>query len=187
MKIKKKYQRILRDIALLLISIALSVWFARSGLAEHWVAALPSDYSIFASFVSGFFFTSIFTLAPASIALGAIGEFHPHGWVALWGAMGAVIGDLLLFVFVRDEISGDVAALLSGRCWRWLRQMFRRPFFHWLLPIGGALVIASPLPDELGLAMMGLSRISLASFIPISYAMNFLGILLIEFLAGKAF
>ena len=54
------------------------------------------------------------------------------------------------------------------------------------MPLTGAIIIASPLPDELGLAMMGLSRVPIAAFIPISYTMNFLGILLIEFIAGAA-
>lgn len=184
MKIKKKYQQLSRDILLVALSIAFSAWFARSGYAENWFASL-SAYAWLASFVAGFFFTSLFTLAPASIALGALGEFHPHIWVALWGAAGAVIGDLLLFIFVRDHISDDIAVIFSSRRWSWIKRAFRRPFLHWLLPVTGAIVIASPLPDELGLSMMGLSRVSIVAFIPISYTMNFLGILLVQFLAGK--
>jgi len=185
MKIKKKYQRLSRDILLVAISILFSIWFAESGYAER-VTASFSEYAFLESLIAGFFFTSLFSLAPASVTLGALGEFHPHTWVALWGAVGAVIGDMLLFLFVRDRISDDLTLMFSNRRWRWIKRAFRRPFLHWLLPVTGALVIASPLPDELGLAMMGLSRISIAAFIPISYTMNFLGILFVEFLAGKA-
>ena len=185
MKIQHKYQELFRDIALLIASIAAAAWFARSGFAETWMLALAA-YVPLASFVAGFFFTSLFTLAPASIALAALGEFNPHVWVAFWGAAGAVVGDLLLFLFVRDHISDNLEAFFSGRRFAKLRKLFRRPFLHWLLPVSGALVIASPLPDELGLAMMGISRISMATFVPISYAMNFLGILLVQFVAGKA-
>lgn len=185
MKIKKKYQGLFRDAALLIASIACAAWFARSGLAETWMLLLAA-YAPVASFVAGFFFTSLFTLAPASIALGALGEFNPHVSVAFWGAAGAVVGDLFLFLFVRDRISDDVQLFFSGRRFAKLRKLFKRPFLHWLLPVTGAIVIASPLPDELGLAMMGISRISMAAFVPISYSMNFLGILLVQFLAGKA-
>ena len=184
MKIKKKYQQVLRDVVLFLISIVFSIWFAQSGYAEKLTASF-SEYAALESFVAGFFFTSLFTLAPASVALAALGEFHPHTWVALWGSLGAVLGDLLLFLFVRDRISDDIAVVFSSRRWSWIKKMFRRPFLHWLLPVTGAVIIASPLPDELGLAMMGLSRVSISVFIPISFAMNFLGILLIQFLAGK--
>ena len=184
MKIKKREQGLFRDILLVCLSIALSVWAAQSGAAEHFLSSVT--YVPVASFIAGFFFTSLFTLAPASVALGALGEFQPHTWVALWGAAGAVVGDLLLFLFVRDRISDDLLRVFSRRRWAYMRRLFKRPFLHWLLPVTGAFVIASPLPDELGLAMMGFSRISLPAFITISYTMNFLGIIFIEFLAGKA-
>ena len=48
----------------------------------------------------------------------------------------------------------------------------------------GALIIASPLPDELGLAMMGVARIKLRVLIPISLVLNFAGIVLIGLIAN---
>ena len=60
-------------------------------------------------------------------------------------------------------------------------------FFKWLIPFMGALVVASPLPDEIGLAMMGFSKIRTSLFIPISFLLNFLGILVIGFIAKNAF
>lgn len=185
MKIKKKYQHLVRDVTLVMFSFSFALLLARSGIAESWVSSF-TEYAFAASFIAGFFFTSLFTLAPASIALAALGEFNSHIWVALWGAAGAVLGDMLLFLFVRDRISDDLTTLFSARRFSKLRRMFKRPFLHWLLPACGALIIASPLPDELGLAMMGISRISMMAFVPISFTMNFLGILLIEFVAGKA-
>jgi hypothetical protein len=49
-------------------------------------------------------------------------------------------------------------------------------FMKWLSPIVGALIIASPLPDEFALTLMGLSKVRLAVLIPISFIMNMLGI-----------
>ncbi|OGG59827.1 hypothetical protein A2765_04540 [Candidatus Kaiserbacteria bacterium RIFCSPHIGHO2_01_FULL_56_24] len=184
MKIHKKYQRLFRDGLLVVMSVGLALILARSGLIEEWVQSVT--HPLVATFVAGFFFTSLFTLAPASVALAAFGEFHSHIYVALIGAGGAVLGDLFLFVFVRDHVSDDIALIFSGRRFARLRRLFRHPFLHWLMPLTGAIIIASPLPDELGLAMMGLSRVPIAAFIPISYTMNFLGILLIEFIAGAA-
>jgi hypothetical protein len=48
-----------------------------------------------------------------------------------------------------------------------------------VLPVVGAVIIASPLPDELGLALLGFSRIDRRYFFAISYTMNFIGIVLI--------
>ena len=47
------------------------------------------------------------------------------------------------------------------------------------MPVLGTLVIASPLPDELGVAMLGLAKTDKKSFLIISYLGNFLGILAI--------
>src|SRR3989304_3240061 len=55
---------------------------------------------------------------------------------------------------------------------------FRLRFFRWLIAFLGALVIASPLPDELGLMMMGFSKMRTLFFIPISFLLNSLGILI---------
>ncbi|MFZ2555763.1 MAG: hypothetical protein WAZ27_00090 [Minisyncoccia bacterium] len=183
MKIKKKYQHLVRDAALLVASILFALWSARTGFAESLVVS-AGEYALLASAVAGFFFTSLFTLAPASVALAALGELHPHIQIALAGAAGAVIGDLLLFLFVRDRISDDLTLLFSGRRWSTLRKLMRKPLLHWLLPFTGALIIASPLPDELGLTMMGISRVSMAAFVPISFTMNFLGIMLALYIAG---
>lgn len=183
MKIKKKYQNLTRDAALVMVSILFAAWSARTGFAESVVASVDA-YAFLASALAGFFFTSLFTLAPASVALAALGELHPHIQIALTGAAGAVIGDLLLFLFVRDRISDDLALLFSGKRWKGLRKLIRKPLLHWLLPFTGALIIASPLPDELGLTMMGISRVSMAAFVPISFTMNFLGIMLALYIAG---
>ncbi|OGG78335.1 hypothetical protein A3A36_01445 [Candidatus Kaiserbacteria bacterium RIFCSPLOWO2_01_FULL_52_12b] len=64
-------------------------------------------------------------------------------------------------------------------------SIFRPRLFKWLIPFVGALIIASPLPDEAGLAMMGLSKMKTSVFIPISFALNFLGILAIGIFAKE--
>jgi len=55
--------------------------------------------------------------------------------------------------------------------------------FRWSMVLFGALVIASPLPDEIGLAMMGLSKVKTLLFIPISFSLNAFGILIIGLIA----
>lgn len=55
--------------------------------------------------------------------------------------------------------------------------------FRWITFFLGALVISSPLPDELGLAMMGLSKAKMSTLIPVSLIFNSLGILAIALVA----
>jgi uncharacterized membrane protein YdjX (TVP38/TMEM64 family) len=52
------------------------------------------------------------------------------------------------------------------------------------LPIIGALIIISPFPDEIGIGLMGLSKIKKWQFMLISFALNSLGIFIIVALAN---
>ena len=61
--------------------------------------------------------------------------------------------------------------------------MFRFKHFRWLTLLAGALLIASPLPDELGIALLGFSKVSTRYFAILSFVFNFLGILGIGFTA----
>jgi len=51
--------------------------------------------------------------------------------------------------------------------------------------IGGMLIIVSPLPDEIGLVMLGMSHLSLMRFVPLSFAANAGGIYLIALAAQR--
>jgi hypothetical protein len=50
------------------------------------------------------------------------------------------------------------------------------PYFGWLAPVVGALVIASPLPDELGITLLGIARLRNWQFVVLSFIFNFAGI-----------
>jgi membrane protein DedA with SNARE-associated domain len=140
----------------------------------------------FGSFVAGLFFTSIFTTAPAIVTLGQIAEANNIWATALFGAFGALIGDLLIFRFVRDELTDHLLeAMKHSPGLRRLRALMRGRHFRWFTIALGGLIIASPLPDELGISLIGLSKSSTKYFIPMSLVFNFIGILIIG-LAARA-
>jgi hypothetical protein len=58
-------------------------------------------------------------------------------------------------------------------------RILKKRRFRRVLPFIGALIIASPFPDEIGLALIGLSTLSRAQFLLLSYVMNTLGVLAI--------
>lgn len=173
-----------RSFFLLAVSLYVAFELYRTGAIEAWVLA-ASPHIIPGSFIAGLFFTSLFTLAPATVVLVEIAHVSDPFVVAGLGAAGAVFGDLFLFMFVRNSVSDNISMLLNGVQRRHLKALLQHPLLHWLLPAVGALIIASPLPDELGLALMGFSRMKLAVFVPISYVMNFLGILAVGLIGGK--
>ena len=98
-----------------------------------------------------------------------------------------MIGDLLIFRFVRDRMVIHLNELLPHkRRSRRLAHILKNRFFRYLTFLMGGLIIASPLPDELGISLLGLSRMREAYFVPLSFAFNFLGICLIGIVAASS-
>jgi len=178
----KYHRHVMQDLLAIVASIAFSVVIVQYSLVEVALAASGGG-TIIASFVAGMFFTSVLTTAPAIAVLGELSLKGNFLLVALIGGAGAVVGDYFLFAFVRDRISGDVAHLLKRRALGRLHAVFRLPTFKWLLPFLGGLIIASPLPDEIGLALLGFARLTTRIFIPLSFAFNAFGIILISLVA----
>lgn len=81
---KKNAKALVHDVVMIAVGIAGAVILSKTGAIDFAVTAFK-DYYILASFFAGIFFTSAFTLAPASIALVHIAENSPIGGVALWG------------------------------------------------------------------------------------------------------
>lgn len=172
-----KKSNIGRDILIIAASVMFAVFLVQEDIVTKlmsFTGFLPVE-----AFFAGFFFTSLLTLAPATVAFAEMSQVAPILHLAAWGAAGAVVGDLILFMFVRDVVSEDLAGLLRGSWGKKTKALFRTPLLSWAVPVLGALVIASPLPDEVGIAMLGLSKTHLRFLIPISYVMNFIGIVLV--------
>lgn len=155
----------------------------RSGLLDSVFALSGSSY-LLASFVAGIFFTSFLTLAPAAVVLYEI--LHagaPAAPVIFLGAAGAVIGDFTLLKFLQISLTNDLVSFVRRHTSRRLKRMWRLKWFSLTMAVIGALIIASPLPDEFGLALIGISKIPIQFFIPLSYVMNALGIFIISLIA----
>ena len=169
---------LMKDIAVIALSILIAIILVKTGVLTN-ILASSRELKLLGSLIAGMFFTSVFTVAPATVALVEIARLNSIFWVAILGGAGAMIGDLIIFRFVKNKLSEDILYLLKKSKSEQLISIFRLRIFRWSTVFLGALIIASPLPDELGLAMMGLSKIKTSLFIPISFLLNSLGILII--------
>ncbi len=174
---------LLRDLAIVGLSIIIAMLMVKIGALKN-LFTVTQEFAILGSFLAGIFFTSAFTIAPASIVLAELAGRHSPYIVALCGAAGAMVGDLIIFLFIRDRVADDINYILKKIKFKKLLTLFHLGFLRVLSPVIGALIIASPLPDELGIAMMGMSKMKTYILIPVAFVMNFFGILAIAALAS---
>lgn len=174
---------ILQDVALIVLSVLIAVLLVRTNVLASLLTS-TEELGVWGAFVAGMFFTSIFTTAPAIVTLGEISFLQGIFSTALFGAAGAVVGDLIIFRFVRDRFSGHIAEIMAHQSvWRRFHLLFKRRFFRWITFLVGGFILASPLPDELGIAVLGFSKMRVKYFALLSFVFNFLGIVLIGFIA----
>lgn len=173
---------LIRDLGVIVLSVLIAVILAKTGVLENIIASTQGARFI-GSFVAGILFVSVFTAAPATVALGEIAQSNSVIAVAFIGGLGALVGDLIIFRFVRDRVSQHFSYLVKISKAERLVAVFRLKLFRWIILFIGALIVASPLPDEIGLAMLGLSKIKTSVFILLSFLLNATGILIIGLIA----
>ena len=174
---------LIQDIAVIVVSVIFAIILVKTGVLIK-ILTSARELELLGSFVAGMFFTSVFTTAPAIVTLGEIAQVHSILSVAILGALGAVIGDLIIFRFFRDRFSEHLMELLKHQSvGKRVGALFRLKSFRWLTFFVGGLIIASPLPDELGISLVGFSKMKTLAFIPLSFTFNFFGIILIGLVA----
>lgn len=132
------------------------------------------------TFIAGIFFVSTFTVATSVLILLTLAETMSPVEIGLVAGLGSVVGDVFIFHFVKDNLAkeiNDIYKHLDKK--RHLKKLFHSKYFNWMLPVIGAVIIASPLPDELGVSLMGMSKLSTFKFIVLSYVLNSIGLFLI--------
>jgi hypothetical protein len=168
-----------------LASVIFAIWLAASDLIPQIVSE-TIELGFIASFALGFFFTSMLTTVPAIVAIAESSAYMPAWELALVGGLGAVCGDLLIFRFVRSRLAEHVMKACTHPAILHVGRVINTSPFWWIVPILGAIVIASPFPDELGIFMMGISHLRLVQFVPIVFVANAAGIFLIALAAQAA-
>lgn len=164
-----------------IVSIFFAWMFFKTGAVSVFVSVF-SPVPELAAFLAGIGFSSLFTTAPAMVLLGTIATSFGVWQTAFFGGAGALIGDLVLLKAMtavakvaKKPIGKVIHSPRFVRLHR-LRMILSHGPFKLILWITGAIIIASPFPDELGLAIMGASKIPFWLLVCISYTFNTLGI-----------
>lgn len=141
------------------------------------------EFGYIGAFVAGILFVSTFTVAVAGIVLFYLAqELNPLG-VALVAGGGAMMGDLFIFRYFKDYVFEELRPVFRRLGDHPLLRIMGTPYFAWMLPVIGALIIASPFPDEIGIGLMGISRMKNWQFLLLAFVLNSAGIFFVVTLA----
>lgn len=164
------------------ISVLIAIILAQNQAFKDWLFHLGSLEYI-GALLAGMLFVSSFTVAISVVVIGIMAQNLNPVALGLIGGVGAVMGDYLIFKLVRSHLQEELALLFGKQGTSYIKSVLRSRYIAWMLPIIGVLIIASPLPDEMGVSLLGISKMSEARFILISYISNAVGILMIASVA----
>ncbi|OGY58493.1 MAG: hypothetical protein A3H06_02195 [Candidatus Colwellbacteria bacterium RIFCSPLOWO2_12_FULL_44_13] len=170
------------NLLLFTIAVFIAVFLAWSGILEFLAGALGTLGYLGALFV-GMLFAFSFTAPLAAVTFYFLGEFHNPFLIALLGGVGAAFGDFAIFGFLKNRLFTELEEL-----WERHNHAFRKDFvthlfhtrlFHGLGLFLAGVLILSPLPDELGVAIFAYYNLKPQQLLPLSAALNGLGIFFI--------
>ncbi len=133
------------------------------------------NLSYFVVFIAGMMFASTFTVATGALILLTLAKTIAPVWLIIFGGLGAVTTDVLVFLFVKEDIVDEITPIYDKITGSHFKKILHTRYFAWTLPVLGALIIISPLPDELGVSLMGISTLTTARFTLISLLSHIVG------------
>jgi|GEM_PF-6254802 len=134
-----------------------------------------------ASFISGAFYSTSITAPAGAATIFFLGKVQHPVLIALIAAFGAAITDFILFKFIKRSASGSVEYIAQHFKTRYRKT---RKTIRLLAIIAAGLVIASPLPDEIGVAILAAINFQVKRLFFMSYVLNFFGILALAWLGS---
>lgn len=138
----------------------------------------------FGTLIAGIFFAYGFTAAPATIFLILLAQNENIIVSALIGGIGAMIGDYLIFKLIRHSFHDEIEKLRNEKIIKHINQKSPSIVKKYFLPVIAGFIIASPLPDEMGVALLATSKvISSRVFFIISFLLNTTGMFIIIWLS----
>jgi len=149
---------------------------------HHFLLNL-GKFGYLGAFLAGMLFVSTFTMMTGVLILLSLAKVLPAFPLVVIAGLGAVTSDYLIFAFVRNDVGKEVSLLYEelekmGKK-NHLRKLVHTKYFGWMLQVVGAFIILSPLPDELGVSLLGISNIKSTRFLLISLCSHGLGMFLV--------
>lgn len=167
-----------KNLTFLFLSLLLALHLFRNETFHSYLLHL-GNLGYIGAFIGGILFVSTFTVATATLILLVLAEGLNPVEIGLIAGAGAVVGDMLIFRFIKGGLTSEVMSLYNHVKGRHLTKVVHSKYFSWTFPVIGALLIASPLPDEIGISLMGISKMKFYNFLLLSFILNSIGIFIV--------
>jgi uncharacterized membrane protein YdjX (TVP38/TMEM64 family) len=168
-----------KNLTLLLVSVIFALFLSRFEPFHSLLLNLGS-LGYIGAFVAGMLFVSTFTVTTGAVILLVLAEKLSPIEIGIIAGLGAVLGDFVIFKFVKDGLVEEVKEVYEKIDHNnHLLKILQTNYFSWLFPVFGAVIIASPLPDEIGVSLMGIGKMKTYQFLILSFILNAIGIFLV--------
>ncbi|MGH7196242.1 MAG: hypothetical protein ACREGJ_00565 [Candidatus Saccharimonadales bacterium] len=146
-------------------------------------ALLVSTFTFFENlsyaggFIAGALAVSFFTALPALVLLATLATQLDPLLLAFVAALGSAVGDWLILLFFEEKVFHELRPLVKKTGAMRAMRLLDRPATRWILVSTGAIIVSTPLPDEVGLGLMGVSRFNKLYIATLCFFLNGAGLL----------
>lgn len=136
------------------------------------------EASFLGAFLAGILFVSSFSVGTGAAILLVLAKTQSHLELSIIAGIGGAFGDFAIFRFIRNGLISEITPIYKQLGGNQITKILNVKYLKWLLPFIGAFMIASPFPDEIGIALMGISKIKTYQFVALSFILDTIGIFL---------
>lgn len=183
LKTKNQRQKKHTHINLILCAVGLifTVFLAQRGWLEG-ILLVPGAYRYAIIAAAGVLFVTTFTAPIGGLMLAILVKQTPIWQVVLLSGVSAVLADLTILHALNIELLEEIEDIFNEFHGKKLIHIFQSKMFRWTLPLLVILIIITPVPDDLAIGLLGISRVSTHKFALSSYLINSIGIIGMIFL-----
>ncbi len=181
MHLKIRYQKLL----LFIVSVIIVYFLFSSLLYEPLYDALQV-LGYIGTFIAGLLYPYSFTSAAGTALLLILSKEQTLFYAGMIASVGALISDMAIFYFVKYGFSDEVKRLSKEKAVQAFGKLIPESLRKYLLAGFASILIASPLPTEIGIMLMtSVKKITTKKFAVLVYILHVTAIFTILLIGSK--
>ena len=176
-----------QNTVLMLVSFVFTYYMVKTGLVNIIVESL-GNFGYLSALILGFLFSFGFTTTPAAAALFFLSKHINPLTMAFIAAIGAAISNLLIYLFVKHRLLGEIRYILGEELKlefskfeiNLTQSVMRNRRMRMVIPAIAGILTAMPIPTELIAAMLwNIVKYKPQIVLIYSFIFSFIGILVL--------